>query len=89
MPNKAVRHVAPRHKTTYDHRFPHKLSSTQYFPEHAEPFSTSIIAEQEKTGNKFYALLISPLLPKVFLIDSRALALLKYAQTFSTQPLII
>lgn len=61
------------------HRLPLKLSSTWRIPvfrKHSGLFSTLIIAEHEKTGNKFYALLISPLLPKVFLIDSRALALL-------------
>lgn len=65
------------------HRFPYKMSSTHCLPLlriYSGLFFTSIIVEQEKTGNKFYALLISPLLPKVFLIDSMALALHKCSQ---------
>lgn len=42
------------------------------------------MTQQENTSYKFYALLISPLLSKVFLIDSSAMALLKYAQMFLT-----
>lgn len=69
------------------HRFPHQLSPTQYFPvltQYLGLFPTLLTAEQEKTSYTFCALLISPLLPKVFLIDSKALALLRYVQMFST-----
>lgn len=47
-------------------------------------FLLLIKTEQEKTSNKFHALLISPLLPKVCPIESTALTLLKYAQNIST-----
>jgi len=68
-------------------RFAHRRCPAQYSPvlrHYSALFFTLIIAEQEKTSNTFDALLISPLLPKVFRIDSRAVALLKYAETFLT-----
>lgn len=69
------------------HPFPLQKTAPRYRTSdiiHERLVFTLIKAQQEKTSNKFDALLISPLLSKLFLIDSRALALLKYAQTFST-----
>lgn len=90
MPNKAVRHVEPRRKTTYCFTIFWSLSplpSTQHFSALTKSVADFIIRKQ--TGKKRYALLISPHLLKVFIIDYRAVALLKYVQMFSTNPLII